>query len=51
MKPLKIGYYKINGTDKVLYWQGFEWFKPEKNGYVSRIIRQPKVKSFIETEL
>ena len=44
-------YYKINGTKKVLYWNGEEWMKPAKDHqkrygtWVSRLEKQPNVKS------
>lgn len=44
---MESGYYKINGKETLLYFDGNEWFKPEKNGYVSRLKNQPKIKSLI----
>jgi len=44
-------YYKVNGTNKILYWDGVKWMKPLKdqqkrygtwNGYLDK---QPNVKS------
>ena len=40
-------YYKINGTKKILYWDGNEWMKPEKDtqkrygGWNSHLEKQP----------
>lgn len=41
-------YYQINGTKKVLYWDGKEWRKPVKNsagsyedGFILPIEKQP----------
>lgn len=48
---LELGcYYKINGTNRVLYWNGSEWMKPEKDNqkrlgsWVSILEKQPNVK-------
>ena len=44
-------YYKINGTKKILYWDGKEWMKPEKDnqkrygGWNRRLEKQPTVKT------
>jgi hypothetical protein len=44
-------YYKINGTKRVLYWDGEEWMKPVKDQqkrygtWNSRIEKQPNVKT------
>ena len=44
-------YYKINGTGRILYWDGEKWMKPAKDtrgsysGWVSPLEKQPKIKS------
>jgi len=44
---LEDGYYKINGTKKILYWDGNKWMKPEKDtrkrygGWNSHLDKQP----------
>lgn len=49
-------YYQINNTKKVLYWEGDEWMKPEKDHYkrftlLSRLEKQPtNVKTVIPVE-
>lgn len=48
---IEIGYYLINGTKKMLYWDGEEWKKPIKDNnkrygvWVSQLDKQPKIKS------
>lgn len=43
-------YYRINGTKKILYWNGEIWCKPIKDnrgqygGYIRPLVEQPKVK-------
>jgi len=43
-------YYRINGTKKILYWNGNEFMKPVKDnqkrysGWVTFIEKQPKFK-------
>jgi len=51
LKDLKTGeYYRINGTKKILYWDGSEFKKPVKDnqkrysGWIGRIEKQPKFK-------
>jgi len=45
-------YYRINGTKRILYWDGDKWMKPVKDvqksfgSYVGPLDKQPKVKSF-----
>jgi hypothetical protein len=40
-------YYRINGTKKILYWDGEKWMKPEKDSrknygtYNGRLEKQP----------
>jgi hypothetical protein len=47
---MKTGYYQINNTKKVLYWNGENWMRPEKDtrgqysGWISHLDKQPKVK-------
>ena len=44
-------YYRINGTKKILYWDGESWRKPVKDkrgrysGHSINIEKQPNVKS------
>jgi hypothetical protein len=43
---LKIGYYQINNTKKVLYWSGEKWQQPVKDyykryTYISELRLQP----------
>lgn len=43
---LESNYYQINGTKKVLYWNGEYWQKPEKDyykrfTYLSNLEKQP----------
>ena len=51
MENLKSGcYYRINGTKKILYWDGYQWRKPakDKRGKYSIVLPmedQPKIKS------
>ncbi len=46
-------YYRINGTKKILYWDGEKWMKPAKDnrgsysGWITALSTQPKVK-FVE---
>jgi len=46
-------YYRINGTKKILYWDGEKWMKPAKDnrgsysGWITALPSQPKVK-FVE---
>jgi hypothetical protein len=48
------GYYKINNTKRILYWNGTKWQKPEKDhrkeysGWLSELEKQPKIKSVEE---
>lgn len=50
------GYYIINNTKKILYWDGKEWKKPVKDsrgsysGLLSRLQKQPKIKSIIAAD-
>ncbi len=42
-------YYRINGTKRVLFWNGEKWQKPEKNNlgkyiFLSELEKQPTVK-------
>lgn len=48
LSKLEIGeYYRINGTKKILYWDGEKWMKPQKDirknygTYNSHLERQP----------
>jgi hypothetical protein len=47
---METGYYQINNTKKVLYWNGEEWCKPQKDtrgkygGWITPLEKQPKVK-------
>ncbi len=51
MENLKLGcYYRINGTKKILYWDGEKFMKPVKDNrgkysFVSPMEVQPKIKS------
>ena len=44
-------YYKINGTKRILYWDGEKWLKPAKDTigrigtWVAPLEKQPNVKS------
>lgn len=44
-------YYKINGTKRILYWDGKEWLKPAKDqqkrygSWLVKLETQPKIKS------
>lgn len=44
-------YYRINNTNKVLYWNGTEWMNPVKDAqkrlgtYVAKLDKQPLIKS------
>lgn len=44
-------YYKINGTNRIFYWDGEQWMKPAKDNrgsystWIERLPNQPKVKS------
>lgn len=48
---IEVGYYIINGTKRVLYWDGEKWMKPVKDQqgrmgiWLGRLEKQPKVKS------
>jgi hypothetical protein len=48
---LEIGYYRINGTKRILYCDSEKWMKPAKDnrksysGWVSHLDKQPKMKS------
>lgn len=49
LEKLEAGeYYKINGTKKILYWDGKKWMKPIKDsigsysGLISEMSNQPK---------
>lgn len=48
---IEVGYYQINNTKKVLYWNGEEWQKPIKDSrggfgsYVTKLDKQPKIKT------
>lgn len=51
MENLELGeYYRINGTKKILYWDGNKWMKPVKDirgcygSYICDLEKQPKVK-------
>jgi hypothetical protein len=53
--PLEDGeYYRINGTKKILYWDGSKWMKPEKDqqkrygAWNSRLDKQPTNIKFVE---
>ena len=41
------GYYRINGTKKILYWDGEKWMKPQKDNrgnygtYNAHLDKQP----------
>lgn len=53
MENLQAGcYYRINGTKKILYWDGEKFMKPVKDnrgsyksGWLSHLESQPKVKN------
>lgn len=55
-KELEVGYYVINNTKRVLYWDGEQWKKPIKDrmgrlgSYISHLEKQPKVKSTTPVE-
>ncbi len=44
-------YYRINNSKRILYWDGEQWMKPEKDsrgmysGLLSYLNKQPNVKS------
>ena len=44
-------YYKINGTNRILCWDGERWMKPAKDtrgsysGWLSPLEKQPSIKS------
>lgn len=51
-------YYQINGTKKVLYWDGEKWWKPSKDirrsygGWISPLEKQPtNIKTVKEVEV
>lgn len=50
-------YYQINGTKRVLYWDGTQWMKPAKDnrgrysGYIQPLDKQPTVKSVIPVDI
>lgn len=52
ISPIEEGvYYRINGTKRVLYWDGEKWMLPVKNTrgeyFAARLMdKQPKVKSY-----
>jgi hypothetical protein len=53
--PLVDGeYYRINGTKKILYWDGSKWMKPEKDqqkrygAWSSYLDKQPTNIKFVE---
>ena len=45
------GYYRLNGTKRILYWDGEKWMKPIKDQqgrlgtWLGKLDKQPKVKS------
>lgn len=45
------GYYRMNGTKRILYWDGEKWMKPVKDQqgrlgtWIGQLDKQPKVKS------
>jgi hypothetical protein len=47
-------YYKINGTKKILYWDGSKWMKPEKDNqkrygaWNSHLEKQPTNIKYVE---
>jgi hypothetical protein len=47
---MEAGYYQINNTKKVLYWDGEKWMKPQKDtrgqysGWISPLDKQPNLK-------
>jgi hypothetical protein len=47
-------YYKINGTKKILYWEGSKWMKPEKDNqkrygaWNSHLEKQPTNIKYVE---
>ena len=51
MEKLEEGYYQINKTKKILYWDGVKWLKPEKDqqrkygAWLSQLEKQPKIKT------
>jgi hypothetical protein len=56
MGNIESGYYKINGTQRTLYWDSVQelWHTPEKDRlgkytYIGRMDKQPKVKSAVLT--
>lgn len=54
---VEIGYYKINGTKRVLYWDGDKWMKPIKDQqkrygtWIGALDKQPKVKTVEEIDI
>jgi hypothetical protein len=44
-------YYRVNNSKRILYWDGEQWMKPEKDsrgvysGLLSYLDKQPNVKS------
>lgn len=57
MENLETGYYKINGTKKVLYWDEEKWMKPMKDqqgrleSWLGKLDKQPKIKSVEKMEV
>lgn len=47
-------YYRINGTQKILYWDGSVWFKPKKDQqkrygtWIQPLEKQPTNVKFVE---
>lgn len=45
------GYYRLNGSKRILYWDGEKWMKPVKDQqgrygtWLGQLDKQPKVKS------
>ncbi len=56
MTELEEGYYQINNTKKILYWDGEKWMKPKKDvrgnygGWIEPLEKQPKIKSTTPVE-
>lgn len=48
---LEIGYYQINNSKKILYWDGNKWLKPIKDQqksygtWLGHLDKQPKIKA------
>jgi hypothetical protein len=54
---LEVGYYIINETKRILYWDGEKWMKPVKDQqgrlgtWLCQLDKQPKIKKVIATDI